>query len=90
MHFSVNSTEIEVNCSIPFLYVSAFSKLSIANTLNYNKKKNNFGGLVGKKFTFQKFPAVYAILLEPPPRSQEKKFIKHLFVPSECEVLALL
>ena len=54
------------------------------------KKKKNFGGIVGEKFTFQKFPVVYAILLEPPPRSQEKKFIKHLFVPSEFEVLALL
>ena len=48
--------------------------------------------MVGEKFTFQKFPIVYAILLEPPPRSQEKKFIKHLFVPSFelLEVLALL
>lgn len=32
--------------------------------------------MVGEKFTFQKFPIVFAILLEPPPRSQEKKFKK--------------
>lgn len=65
-------------------------KLSTINTLNYNKKV--FGGMVGEKFTFQKFPIVHAILLEPPPRSQEKKFKKNLFVPSFelLEVLALL